>query len=157
MQNFNSNKGKVMLALKDIVLGLNPFDVSEYEVEVRENWLSSTGDPFRGISIVDMGEQYDDGTIGTTDIGYICGIIFAKGRTTDAALADDKIIQWYEQIRRRVSDQRLLVTTYGITGPKEHVCIVMPGKTLTDPNKWPNYIIRQLVVVSWIRELTTSY
>ncbi len=157
MADFASAKGKVMLALRDIVLNLNPTDVTEEEVQVREDWRSSSGDPFRGVSIVDMGEQYDDGTVGTQDVGYICGILFAKGRTTDAALADDKIIQWYEQVRRRLADQRLLLVLYGPSAPKEHVCIVMPGKTLTDPQKWPNYIIRQLVVVSWIRELPISY
>ena len=157
MPDFASNKGKVMLAIQELILNLNPFDMTEYEVEVREDWLSSTGDPFRGVSIIDLGEQYDGGTVGTTDIGYICGIVFAKGRITDATMADDKIIQWYEQVRRRLLDQRLLITLTGPTAPREHVCIIMPGKTLTDPRKWPNHIIRQLVVVSWIRELPTSY
>ena len=157
MPNFASSKGQVMLSLKDLMLGLNPFDITEYEVEVREDWLSSTGDPYRGMSIIDMGEQYDGGTVGTSDIGYLCGIIFAKGRNTDATLADDKIMQWFEAARRRLVDQRLLITMSSPTSPREHVCIVLPGKTLTDPRKWPNYTIRQLVVASWIRELPVSY
>ena len=154
---FHSSKGKIMLALKDVVIGLQPEDMEEAEVEVREDWLSGTGDPFRGVSIVDQGEQYDDGTVGTQDIGYIVGLIFVKKRTGDASLSSDKLMRWYELVRRRLSDQRLLAGMYGPEAPKEHICIVMPGKTLTDPKKWPNDLIRQLVVVSWIRELPTSY
>lgn len=155
--DFVSQKGKIMLALKDLILGLAPTDLAYEEVEVREDWLSSTGDPYQGVSIVDQGEQYDDGTIGTQDVGYICGILFAKKRNYDAALADDKIIQWYEQCRRRLADQRLLVPWVSPAAPREHINIVMPGRTLTDPKKWPNYLIRQLVVVSWVRELPVSY
>ncbi len=71
MPDFASSKGKIMLALQDVVLGLAPEDITDFEIEVREDWLSSTGDPFRGVSIGEMGEQYDDGTVGTQDIGYI--------------------------------------------------------------------------------------
>lgn len=146
-----------MIALKDLVEALAPQGVSEGEVQVREDWLGSTGDPYQGVSIFDMGEQYDDGTIGTMDIGYIVGIVLAKHRSFDSGLSDDKIQQWYEAMRRRMADQRLLVPWSSAAAPKEHVMIIMPGKTLTDPKKWPNYIIRQLVVVSWIRELPVSY
>lgn len=146
-----------MLGIRDVVKGLQPIDVADPEVEVREDWKSVTGDPFRGISIVDLGEQYDDGTVGTADIGYLCGILFAKGRTGDAGLPDDKITQWYEAVRRRLADQRIPVYDYGITAPKEHVCIMLPGRTITDPKKWPNYLIRQMVVAVWIRENQTSY
>jgi hypothetical protein len=157
MPNLASSKGKIMLALEQVVLGLVPPDISNTEVVVREDWLSGTGDPFRGVSVIDMGEQYDDGTVGTADIGYLCGIVFVKGRTGDARLPDDKIMQWYEAVRRRLSDQRLPVYNYGITAPKEHVCVVLPGKTVTNPNKWPNYLIRQLVVAVWIRENQDQY
>ncbi len=80
MSDFISQKGKIMLALQDVIKSLAPEDLSDEEVEVREDWLGSTGDPYQGISIVDQGEQYDDGTIGTMDVGYIVGIIFAKHR-----------------------------------------------------------------------------
>ena len=154
---YASQKGKVMLALKDLVLSMAPEGLSGEEVEIREDWLGSTGDPYQGVSIVDLGEQYDDGTIGTMDIGYIVGIVLAKHRSYDAALADDRIPQWYESIRRRVADQRLLVSWSSPSAPREHVMVVMPGRTMTDPKKWPGYIIRQLVVVSWIREIPPSY
>lgn len=157
MPDYVSQKGKIMLALRDVIKALAPEDLAGEEVEIREDWLGGTGDPFQGVSIVSQGEQYDDGTIGTVDIGYICGIIFVKHRTGDSVLADDKIEQWYEQTRRRLVDQRLLVPWTGPTAPREHVMIMMPGRTLTDPRKWPNYIIRQMVVVSWIRELPVSY
>jgi hypothetical protein len=157
MSEFASQKGKIMIALKEIIQKLAPIDLTNEEVEVREDWLGATGDPFQGVSIVDMGEQYDDGTIGTMDVGYICGIIFAKHRNYDAVLADDKIPQWYEQVRRRLADQRLLVPWTGPSAPKEHITIIMPGRTLTDAKKWPNYILRQMVVVSWIRELPVQY
>lgn len=157
MTDFASNAGKVLLAIREIALNLNHTDLTEDEIQVRDDWKTVTKDPMRGMSIVYMGEQYDDGTVGTQDVGYITGIILAKHRTADSTMADDKIIQWFEQLRRRLADQRLLITLYGPTAPKEHVCIVMPGKTLTNPDNWPNYLIRQLVVVSWIRELPTSF
>lgn len=157
MPEYISHKGQIMVAIEALVRDLQPEGLTDAEVAIREDWLSSTGDPYRGASIIDMGEQYDDGTVGTTDIGYIVGIVLSKMRSYDATLSDDKVMHWYELIRRRFSDQRVLVTIGDATAPKEHVCIVMPGKTLTNPNKWPNYIIRQLVVVSWIRELPVSY
>lgn len=157
MADYASHKGQIMLAIQDIVKGLTPFDMVDSEVAIRESWLLTTGDPIRGCSIIDMGEQYDDGTVGTQDIGYIVGLVFAKFRAGDAILSDDKIIQWYEQVRRRFADQRVLVTMGDDSAPKEHVCIVMPGKTLTNIKNWPDYIIRQLVVVSWIREVPTQY
>ncbi len=157
MAAYASHKGQIMLAIQEIVVGLTPTDMVYSEVAIRENWLNTTGDPMRGVSIIDMGEQYDDGTVGTADIGYIVGVVFAKFRTGDATLSDDKIIQWYEQVRRRFQDQRVLITLGDDSAPKEHVCIIMPGKTLTDLKKWPNYLVRQLVVVSWIRELPTQY
>ena len=157
LPTYSSQKGKVMLAIKDLVTALSPEGLSGTEIEIREDWLGSTGDPYQGVSIVDMGEQYDDGTIGTMDIGYIVGIVLAKHRSYDATLSDDRIPEWYERIRRRLADQRLLVPWNSPATPREHVTIVMPGKTITDPKKWPGYIIRQLVVVSWIRELPVSY
>ena len=157
MADYASHKGQIMLAIEGIVKDLQPTDMVDGEIAIRESFLNTTGDPMRGVSIVDMGEQYDDGTVGTQDIGYIVGIVFAKFRSGDATLSDDKIIQWYEQVRRRFSDQRVLVTIGDASAPKEHVCIVMPGKTLTNLKNWPNYIIRQLVVVSWIREVPTQF
>ncbi len=157
MPDLTSQKGKIMLAIQELIKGQVPEDLSDEEVEVREDWLGSTGDPYQGISIVDQGEQYNDGTIGTEDVGYIVGIIFAKHRTFDSVLSDDKLVGWYEQTRRRLLNQRLLVPWYGPTAPREHVVIIMPGRTLTDAKKWPNYTIRQMVVVSWIRELPVSY
>ncbi len=157
MADYASHKGQIMVAIEQVVLALTPTDMVDSEVAIRENWLLTTGDPIRGVSIVDMGEQYDDGTVGTADVGYIVGIVFAKFRAGDATLSDDKIIQWYEQVRRRFQDQRVLVTLGDSTAPKEHVCVIMPGRTLTDIKKWPNYIVRQLVVVSWIREVPTQF
>jgi len=157
MADYASHKGQIMLAIEDIVKDLQPVDVVDSEVAIRESHLSTTGDPMRGVSIVDMGEQYDDGTVGTADIGYIVGVVFAKFRTGDAILSDDKIIQWYELVRRRFQDQRVLVTMGDPTAPKEHVCIIQPGRTLTNLKTWPDYIIRQLVVVSWIREIPVQF
>ena len=153
----SSSKGKIMLALQGVVKALQPEELADEEVQVREAWLSGSGDPFRGVSIVDFGEQYDDGTNGTADIGYLCGLMFAKGRTGDAVLPDDRIIRWYEASRRRLQDQRIPVGSQGLTAPKDHICIILPGKTLTDPNKWPNYLIRQMVVAVWIRESPVQY
>lgn len=157
MPEYVSHKGQVMVAMEAIVKDLQPEGLVDSEVAIREDWLSTTGDPFRGCSLVDMGEQYDGGTNGTNDIGYIVGIILAKMRSYDSILSDDKLTKWYENLRNRFKSQRVLVTIGDDTAPKEHVCIVMPGKTLTNPSKYPNYIIRQLVVVSWIRELPVSY
>lgn len=156
MADYVSNHGIIMLGLKSLIKDLQPEGLMENEVEVRENWLSPSGDPYHGVSIFDMGEQYDEGTCGTQDVGYICGVVFAKFRATDAALSDDRIIRWYEITRRRLADQRSLVSITSPSAPAEHVCIVMPGRTLTDPNKWPNYLLRQLVVVVWMRELPTN-
>lgn len=157
MPEYASQHGKVMLAIQEIIKAMAPDGLGDAEVEIREDWLGSTGDPYEGISIVDQGEQYDDGAIGTMDVGYITGILLVKHRTYDSVLADDRITQWYESFRRRFADQRLLVPWIGPTAPREHVIIMMPGRTLTDAKKWPNYTIRQMVMVSWVRELPVSY
>lgn len=156
MPDYRSNKGQVMLAIQKTVKELQPPDIAEEEVQIRPDWLDSNGTPYRGVSIIDMGEQTDEGTCGTQDIGYIVGIVFAEMRTADAVLSDDKIMYWYEITRRRLIDQRLNTVIAGPAMPAEHVCIVMPGRTLTNPQKYPNYLIRQLVVAAWHRELPTT-
>lgn len=157
MEGFVSHAGKILLAVAKLVRDQQPEDLSDEEIQVRESALDNNGSPFRGLSITYMGEQYSEGTIGTSDIGYLCGILFAKGRTGDAVMPDDRIQLWYELIRRRLQDQRSLVVIGDETNPREHVCIVLPGKNVTDPNKHPNYLLRQLVVAVWVRENTTSY
>jgi len=157
MADYLSHSGKIMLALKNLVKDQQPIDLATEEVEVREDWLSATGDPFRGASIVYQGEQYSEGTIGTQDVGYVYGVVFAKLRSGDAVLPDDKLMDWYEKTRRRLMDQRALTDPLiDASAPAEHVCIIMPGRTLTNVAKWPNYLIRMLVVAVWVRELPVT-
>ena len=148
-----SHKGQIMQAMADLVVSLRPRDLASAEVAVREDWRQNDSDVFRGASVVDMGEQYDEGTVGTQDVGYLIGIVFAKFRTRDAKLSDDLIQLWYETVRRSTVDQRLGVALDDDSQPKEHVMILMPGRTLTDPKRFPNYLIRQLVVSVWQREV----
>lgn len=157
MSDFTSHSGQIGSALVDLIRDEQPEGVAEEEVQFREDWLGGTGDPYDGVSVVYQGEQYSEGTIGTADIGYLFGIVIAKRRTADATLYDDQLMSRYETIRRRLMDQRSLVILADSTTPREHVCIVMPGRTLTDRNKWPNHLIRMLVVAVWIRENVVSY
>lgn len=156
MSDFQSNKGQVLLAVARIVQDVQPPGLDEEEVQVRERWLDGNDSPYRGVSVVDLGEQYNDGTIGTQDVGYLCGLLFVNHRQGDAVLASDKIQTWVERVRRRLADQRLPVTITNSSAPSEHVAIVLPGKELTDPRKWPQHLIRQLVVSVWLRELPTN-
>lgn len=156
MPDYFSNKAAIMTALADIVKDTQPPGITDEEVQVRESWLTGQGQPHRGVSIYDKGEQYNDGTIGTQDVGYLCGIVFAATRHTDAILPADQLQTWVERTRRRLTDQRLPVTIDNASQPSEHVCIVLPGRDLTNSRKYPNYSIREITVSVWLRELPTN-
>lgn len=145
-----------MQAFADLVLSLRPDGMTSEEVEVREDWRREDGKVYYGASIVDLGEQYAEGTCGTQDVGYLIGCVFAKQRTYDATLSDDRLPLWYETVRLHTVDERLGVDLSDDTQPKEHVMILMPGRTLTDPKNYPNYLIRQLVVSVWQREVNPA-
>lgn len=150
--SFSSNHGLIMLALKDLIKSLQPDGLHDTEVEVRGSWLFN-GEPMRGVSIYDLGEQYDAGTVGTQDIGYVCGVVFASKDDNDAVLYSDMMLAWRELVRRRLTDQRLSVTITNATDPSEHVCkVIRSGESLTNPKKYPDYSISRLVVVVWLRE-----
>lgn len=145
-----------MVALQELVLSLQPADCHDTEVAIRPSWLFN-GEPMRGISIYDLGEQYHEGTIGTQDIGYRCGIVFAQKDDMDATLDSDQLIAWRELVRRRCTDQRLNVTIPGATDPAEHVMIVSrSGEGLTNPKKYPNWAISRVVVSVWLREVNPA-
>lgn len=149
---FSSNHGQVLLALESLLRSMDLDDLTDEEVRIRNNWLQN-GQPKRGISIIDEGEKYSDGTVGTQDIGYLCGIVFVDGATYDDPMDNDRIKSWVETIRRRLTDQRLNVTIAGATDPAEHVMVVeRSGEHLTNPAKYPNYKIRRTVVAVWLRE-----
>jgi hypothetical protein len=154
MERFASNHGQILSALRDLVKDLGPDNITDEEVQVRGNWLNSDGQPFRGITVMPLTEQYDSGTIGTQDIGYQCAIIFVEGEDYDARLTDDQMLAWRELVRRRLTDQRLSVTIVNSTDPSEHVCrVIRSGESLRNPNKYPNCNITRTVVVVWLREL----
>lgn len=156
MPDFSSNHGQILLALEKLVKDLQPENLSGEEVQIRGSWLGAHG-PFRGVSIVEGGEQDDDGTIGTQDIGYVCSIVFAEKEDADAILSSDQMMQWRELVRRRLSDQRLPVTVTNISSPSEHVCIVLKsGEDMSNNNKYPGYHIRRILVAVWLRELATT-
>jgi hypothetical protein len=104
-----------------------------------------------------MGEQDDDGTIGTMDIGYVCGIVFCEFNDSDSVLSGDQMLVWRELVRRRLTDQRLPVTISNATAPSEHVAIVSKsGENLSNEKKWPRKNIRRITVSVWLRELPTT-
>jgi hypothetical protein len=149
--NYISNKGLIMSAVASLIQNLELPTLSANMVAPREDYRQNDTDLFEGASVVDMGEQYDEGTIGTQDVGYLIGVVFARQRQRDAIMADDTLQFWYESLRRVATDARLAVNlTSG--APKEHVMNVLPGHTLTDPKRFPNYLIRQLVLAVWQRE-----
>jgi hypothetical protein len=156
MANFSSNHGQILLALEKLVKDLQPENLSGEEVRIRGSWIGPGG-PYRGVSITENGEQEDDGTIGTQDIGYVCSIVFAEFDDEDAILSGDQMIQWRELVRRRLTDQRLPVTITNLSSPSEHVCtIIKSGQDLTNKKKYPNYSIRRILVAVWLRELATT-
>lgn len=149
---FQSNHGQVLLALEALLRSLKLDGLTDEEVRIRYNWLQN-GQPRIGVSILDLGEKYADGTVGTQDIGYLCGIVFADGATYDDPMDNDRILSWIEVVRRRLTDQRLNVTIAGATDPAEHVMVIdRSGENLTNPNKYPNYKVRRTVVSVWLRE-----
>lgn len=152
MASYASNGGQIMLAIQKLVMDLQPREMEETEVAVRRYWLFN-GSPFRGVTIHSTGEQYDDGTIGTQDIGYQTAITFARLDDGDASLSSDMMMAWMELVRRRLQDQRLNVSLVNGSSPAEHVCRVLQPRELTNADKYPNYRIIQLPVVVWLREL----
>lgn len=156
MPEFTSNKGAVLLAVARLIQDVQPPGLDEEEVQVRERWLDGNDSPYRGASVVDMGETYNAGVIGAQDVGYLCGLLFVNHRQGDSTLYSDKIQTWFERVRRRLTDQRLSVTIDNSTAPREHIPLVQSGRELTDPKKYPTYLIRQLVVAVWLRELPTN-
>lgn len=155
MPDFSSNHGQILLALQKLVKDLQPENLAGEEVEVRGSYLLN-GEPIRGVSIYDMGEQGNDGTVGTMDIGYVCGIVFAELNDFDARMSSDQMPAWRELVRRRCTDQRLPVTITNGTAPSEHVMKVLnPGEVMST-KKNPNYSVKRITVVVWLRELPTT-
>ena|SRR5688572_19658297 len=151
---FSSNHGLILVALQKLIKDLQPDSCSGEEVEIRSSYLVNDA-PARGISIVQGGEVYDDGTIGTMDVGYLCNIYFCQFNDLDAALTDDSMEAWRELVRRRVKDQRLTLTITNSTSPSEHVMRAYQPRTVSTKNS-PNYAVTQLPVAVWLRELPTT-
>lgn len=151
-----SHHGKILLALKALVLALRPDNVAHSEVEVRKSFQIGEMPPFRGVTLHELGEEHDDGTIGTEDTGYRCGVTFVEREDFDAALAGDQLYAWRELIRRHLKNQRLNVVLSGSPeAVKEHVCRVAPPR---EPNyekkKFPGLHVQQIVVTVWLREVS---
>lgn len=151
--SYTSNHGAILLALRDLAQRLQPKELSDCEIQVRNDWLFN-GDPMLGLTIYPLSEQYGEGVNSAQDIGYLCGLVFAYKYDQDAVLTSDRLLAWRELLRRSLTDQRLGVTISNSTTPKEHVCIlVRSGEGLTNPNKYPGWNITRLVVSVWLREL----
>jgi hypothetical protein len=149
MPEYSSNHGQILIALEALVKDLQPDNLAGEEVAIRGNWVG----PYRGVSIVPMGEQDNPGTVGTQDIGYVCGIVFAELSDYDAILAGDQMESWRELVRRRLKDQRLSVTITNSSDPSEHVMIILrSGEDLSNPKKYPNWSIKRILVAVWVRE-----
>ena len=149
--SYSSNHGQILLALRDLVQDLQPANLTTEEVKVRRNYLHN-GTPFRGVTIYEIGEQTDEGTVGTQDIGYICGIVFCEKHDGDAKLASDQMVQWRELVRRRLKDQRLNVTIVNGTNPSEHVCVILRSGEDLNNKKYPNDNVKRITVAVWLRE-----
>lgn len=153
MPNYTSNHGQVLLALRDLAVHLQPQELSDFEVQVRNDWLFN-GRPMLGLTIYPMAEQYGEGVNSAQDIGYLCGLVFAYKFDQDAGLTSDRLLAWRELLRRRLTDQRISVTIDNTTGPREHVCVlVRSGEGLANPKKYPGWNITRIVCSIWLREL----
>lgn len=154
--SYVSHHGQVLLALRDRIKDLSPDGVGDEEVQVRDHWLGPNNEPYRGITLYDGGESSRDGTIGTQDVGYVCGVCFCKHREGDATLASDRLMQWRELIRRELDGSRLSVTIVDATDPLEHVCIVSEAGRNLSSGKYPSYWIKHLTITVWLREIGTG-
>ncbi len=154
MPDFTSNHGLILLALEALAKDLQPENAEGAEIHIRRNYLANDH-PARGISIVPAGEVYDDGTVGTMDVGYICDFYFVQKYDMDAQLNNDGLQAWRELIRRRLKDQRLTLTIVNASNPSEHVVRVYQPRTVSNKN-FPGYLITQLPVAVWLRELPTT-
>ena len=149
--SFSSNHGAILDALQKLVKDLQPEGASNEEVAIRGDWVVNGSAPL-GITISPGGEVYDDGTIGTMDIGYLCFITFVQGDDQDAVFTDDSMQAWRELVRRRLKDQRLNVEIHNSSAPAEHVVRVYQPRDLSNKN-YPNRVISQLPIAVWLREL----
>jgi hypothetical protein len=152
--SYSSNHGAILEALQKLVKNLQPDGVADEEIEVRGDWVVNNA-PADGISIHPGGEVYDDGTIATMDIGYLCFITFVQRNDMDARLTDDSMQQWRELVRRRLKDQRLSLEIHNSSAPSEHVVKVYQPRDLSN-RQYPNHVISQLPVAVWLRELPTT-
>lgn len=154
---YTSNHGAILLALKDLALELQPQELSEDEVQIRNDWLFNDGQPMLGLTIYPLSEQYGEGVNSSQDVGYLCGLVFAYKFDQDAILYSDRLMAWRELLRRKLTDQRLGVTMANDTAPREHVCIlVRSGEGLTNPSKYPGWNITRIVVAVWLREINPN-
>lgn len=153
--NFSSNHGQILVALRDLIKDLQPDNLADEEVQIRGSWLGNDGQPFRGITVMPLGENLtNEDTIGTQDIAYLTAIVFVEHDDHDARLEDDQMLAWRELVRRRLLNQRLSVTIVNSTDPLEHVCRVLrSGESLRNTNKYPTYNITRTVVSVTLREL----
>ncbi len=151
---YQSNHGLILQALEQLARDLQPENAEGSEIQIRRSYIV-TDHPARGISIVPGGEVYDDGTVGTMDVGYVCDIYFVQKSDLDAQFSNDGLQTWRELIRRRLKDQRLTLTIVNASSPSEHVVRVYQPRTVSNKN-YPDYLITQLPVAVWIRELPTT-
>ena len=150
--SLTSKQGRILEALAGLVKSLRPDGLSSLEVAVRDNYL--TGDKLHyGVTIMDLGEQYHDGTIGTDDVGHRCGIAFVTKESYDGLLTSDNVQAWRELIRPYLRNRRLPVpfsTTVDLV--KEHVCRAFTWSPRLDRRRFPHDSVSGLGVAVWLRE-----
>lgn len=124
-------------------------------VQVRENYWFLNGEKpeaFAGITIHELGEDYDDGVIGLEDVGYRCGVTLVEFANNDGKLALSRGLQWRKPIRNRLKNQRIPVADEDLESVKRHVLRVLPGSPRHPAALNAKYKIRQLLVIAWTRE-----
>lgn len=147
-----SMHGRIMLALRDTIRTLVLPDLPEAEIQVRESFGNEEdGHVYQGLTIEEKGERQSPGPMGFHDVGYRCLLTIATTKRSDALLTNDLAIRWRERIRRHFQTTRLPV---GENDGIRHHNVKVEDVSPKNPRAYPNYNLRQLLLVVWNRELT---
>lgn len=145
--------GQVMVALRDDARRALATLWDHSEIQVRSGPVVN-GTVFKGITIFDAGEVYDDGVIGFEDVGYRCGVAVIVQPTTDASIdSNRRLNRSIETLRRRWKNRRLPIEQFDYEAVRQHVLRLDHTPLSLPKNQRDKFVGQQLIVTSWTREL----
>ena len=148
-----SQSVQIQIALRDATRALKLGGLIDDEIEARDSYFTPGVGPFQGVTIHDIGEGYDAGTLGTHDVAYKIAFTFCDAITGNSIVSSDWLLRWREGCRRRFTDQRLgYGTDEGVQ--RSIVKLLSPPTPIENVKSFPNHRIHRLVFAVWAREST---